>query len=111
MKKYMIALVAVFGIFSGAFAAPTAASAQTPYEILNLAADAEAAAKKAYDSAENIQAMENEAATNVFLKSLAPTETAVLRQRAMAAHKATLRKARAYELMAAKLRDHARTLR
>ncbi len=111
MKKWMIALVVALGIASGAFVAPTAANAQTLYETLNLAADAEAAAKKLLSLASRFQTLANEAAKDGFPKNIAPTETEVLKRDAEAARKAVLRQARAYELMAATLRDHARTLR
>ena len=90
---------------------PRPPAAQTLYETLNLAADAGNAAKQGRAFAENLHALVKDIAANEPLRAMAPAETALLGERAKAARKAILRHARAHELMAARLRDHAQTLR
>lgn len=46
MKRLMIAVVVVLGVAGGTFTAPMTATAQTLYETLNLARDAEDAANR-----------------------------------------------------------------
>ncbi len=107
MKQWMIVVVVVFGIAGGAFAAPTTASAQTLYETLNLAQDAENAAKKAYGLANQFEKMLKETSENAFLMGYAPTENKLFRHRTKAVAKAVRYQARAHELLAARLRHEA----
>ena len=110
MKQLTIAMVVALGVAGGAFTAPTA-QAQTLYETLNLARDAEAAAKKVNGLADHFQKLVNDTAQDGFPSNIAPVETEQFRQRAEATVKALRRQGRSYELMAIRLRDHARTLR
>lgn len=110
MNILMISLVVVLVIAGGKFAAPTA-QAQTLHEILDLASDAEAASKKVNGLADQLEKMVNETSKNKFLIGYAPAETADLGQSALAAAKSLRHQGQAYEMMAAKLRDHARTMR
>ncbi len=93
MKKFIIVSVVALGIFGGAFAAPTA-QAQTLYEILDLAADAEAAAKKVNGLADHFQKLVNDTSQAGFPRNIAPDETEQFRQRTLVAVKALRRQGR-----------------
>ena len=110
IKEFIIVIGVTLGVACSTFATPTA-QAQTLYETLVLAVDAEAAAKKLHRLANKLDAMVENFAANKPLLAMAPAKTALFDQRAKAARTAMLRQARAYEWMAATLRAQARTLR
>lgn len=111
MQKFLIVMVVALGIAGGVLTTPTPANAQTLNETLNLAANAEAGAKHVNSLADQLEKMVRETSKNEFLMAYASAETSHLGQRALAAARSLRRQGQAYELMADRLRDHARTLR
>ncbi len=103
MKQWMIALVVVFGIAGGA----SGAKAQTADEARNLASSAENAATNLRELAESTVAGYQSLLRNDALIAIAPSEVRHVREISIASAQTLRRQARAYEMLARKLRQYA----